>query len=230
MIHTERLQQKMKKSTNQKAVLSIETTTGGGSLSLLEKSREIYGWSGAREISKAEDVLEQISELFRVNQIEKKNVELICVSTGTGSSTGEKIGRAIGKGLAKAYGCSLVEVSILESLLLEIENETNGEYLTALYCGKNTVCWQKFIKKEQSFFPISLIEVSEAEQFFVSAKSEGCKKIVAAIDAPNNLPRVSTEAEKDLFVEIKSTLANLNGRLAIRRHFQFVSDNVYRNQ
>jgi tRNA A37 threonylcarbamoyladenosine modification protein TsaB len=220
---------KMKKLTGREAILSIETAAGGGSLSLLANSREIDGWSGTREISKAEDILEQISKLLSVNKIEKKNVKLICVSSGTGSSTGEKIGWAIGKGLAKAFGCRLVGVSILESLLLEIENQPDGEYMTALPCGKNFICRQKFIKKEENFLAISAVEVSEAEEFFMLAESFGCKKIVVAISAADNLRRLFTGADKNLFIENKCPLANLNGRAAFRRFASFASDNVKSN-
>ncbi len=216
----------MRQLTNREAILSIETATASGSLSLLANSHEVDGWSGVSEISKAENILEQISKLLSVNKIEKKNVRLICVSSGTGSSTGEKIGWAIGKGLAKACGCQLLGISILESLLLEIENESDGEYITASHCGRNFICWQKFIKREESFLAISAVEVSEAGEFFTLAESFGCKKIVVAINAADNIRHLFTEADKNLFVDNKCTLANLNGRAAFRSLVPLASDNV----
>lgn len=215
----------MKKLTGREAVLSIETVAGGGSLSLLANSREIDGWSGTQEISKAEDILEQISKLLSANKIANKNVKLICVSSGTGSSTGEKIGWAIGKGLAKAFGCQLLGVSILESLLLEIENEPDGEYITALPFGKNFIFRQRFIKIKKSFSAISSIEISEADEFFILAESYGCKKLVVAANVANNLRDLLTNADKNLFVKNRCNLATLNGRAAFS-HFTFLaSDN-----
>ncbi len=216
----------MKRLTNREAILSIETATGSGSISLLENSHEIGGWSGTREVSKAEDILEQISKILSVKEIEKKNVKLICVSSGTGSSTGEKIGWAIGKGLAKAFGCRLLGISILESLLLEIENEPDGEYITALQCARDFVCLQRFIKRERSFLAISAQEVSQANKFFMSAKSFGCKKIVVATNASAVLQRLFSETDKDLFIENIYTLANLNGRAASRYLTLDASDNI----
>jgi len=215
----------MKKLMDREVILSIEAAAGNGSLSLLTSLREIDGWSGTREISKAEDILEQISKLLSVNRIENKDVKLICVSSGTGSSTGEKIGWATGRGLAKAFGCRLLGVSILESLLLEIENEPNGEYITALPCGKNFICRQRFIKREKSFRAISAVEVSEADVFFTSPETFGCEKIVVAVNAADNLRYLLTDADKNLFVENKYTLANLNGRAAHRSLAQSASDN-----
>lgn len=217
--------QKMKKLTDREVILSIETAAGSGSLSLLENSREIGGWSGTQEISKAEDILEQISKLLSINKIENKSVKLICLSSGTGSSTGEKIGWAIGKGLAKAFGCRLLGVSVLESLLLEIESEPNGEYITVLPCGKNLICRQKFIKSGKSFLATTAVEVSETFEFFMLAESFGCKKIVVAVNAADNLRRLFTDAGKKLFIESKCTLANLNGRAASRLIF-LASDNA----
>ena len=196
-------------------ILSIETTTGGGSLSILTDSLEIDGWSGQKEISKADNILEQISNLLSVNKIENKYVKLICVAIGTGSSTGEKIGWAIGKGLAKAFRCPLQSISILESLLLEIENEPDGEYVTAVPCGKNFICRQRFTKMGERFFPMSPVQVCGADEFFTSAKSSsGCKKIVFATNSADHLRQLFKNTENIILTENKYTLANLIGRAA----------------
>lgn len=198
-------------------ILSIETTTLGGSLSILSNSFEIDGWSGRREVSKADDILEQISKILTVNKIEKKNVKLICVSGGTLSSTGEKIGLAIGKGLAKAFGCSLQGVSLLESLLLEVEDEPDGEYCTAVPGGKKVMSRQRFTKKGKSFFPVAAVEVCEADRFFELAESFGCKKIVVATTLAADLGYLDKKPDKNLFIKNKFTLANLNARAALKK-------------
>ncbi len=46
-------------------LLSIETSVNGGSLAILSAEGSIAEWKGRQEISKAEDVLEQIASLFR---------------------------------------------------------------------------------------------------------------------------------------------------------------------
>ena len=205
----------MKNLKEREVILSIETTTGGGSLSILADSLEIDGWTGHKGVSKADKILEQISNLLSLNKIEKKNVKLICVASGTGSSTGEKIGWAIGKGLAKAFRCRLQCISILESLLLEIENEPDGDYITAVPCGKNFICRQRFAKTGEGFFPISPVRVCGADEFFTSAKSSlGCKKIVIATIAADHFRQLVKNADDTKLVEYKYTLANLIGRIA----------------
>jgi tRNA A37 threonylcarbamoyladenosine modification protein TsaB len=204
----------MKNLTDREVILSIETTSGGGSLSILANALEIDSWIGRRDVSKADDILEQISKLLNVNKIEKNNVKLICVASGMEGSTGEKIGWAIGKGLAKAFDCPLKGISILESLLLEVENEPDGEYVTAFPGGKKFIYWQRFIRKNESFFPTSAIEICEADEFFMLAQSFGCKRIVIAMSPADHLGQFFKDVDKILLTESKSTLANLNGRAA----------------
>jgi len=135
-----------------KIILSIETTVAGGSLSILANNYEPDGWIGSRSVSKAEDILEQIAILLRTNNIKREHIKLIGVSKGSGSLTGEKIGLALARGLAKSLKCRLVEISVFESLLMEIGCKLEGEYLTAIPLGKNQVQWQEFTAKNNFYF------------------------------------------------------------------------------
>ncbi len=204
----------MERLTDSDVILSIETATCGGSLSILANSREIDGWGGTEEISKAEDILDQISKLLRKNDVEKKNIKLICVSSGAGSATGEKIGWAIAKGLARALKCRLLGVSILESMLIEIENEPDGEYVAALPVGKNYICRQRFVKREKSFHKISAVEVCSADEFFSLSKSSGFKKIVIAAGDRDDVRRFFSGASENSIIQVRKRLAELNGQAA----------------
>ena len=93
-------------------ILSIETAAGGGSLTLYRDEAEIDRWAGAKDVSKAEDILEQISDLLKKNKIEKKQIRSINVSSRSGSLTGTKICLAIAKGLSSALAIEVVENSI----------------------------------------------------------------------------------------------------------------------
>lgn len=128
-----------KKSIGKKYVLAIETAFTG-SLSVLSNGKVLDGWVGSREISRAEDVLEQIADLLNRNLIEKRDIELIIASKGSGSPTGEKIGSAIAKGFVKAVGCRLIEGDIFEALLKGIPGELKGVCLTAVMTKKNVYC------------------------------------------------------------------------------------------
>lgn len=124
--------------------LAIETAVRGGSLSIFEDGREVCGWIGQTAVSKAEEILEQIENLFEQYQIKKKSVKMIAVSSGPGSSTGIKIGLALAKGLSKGFGCPIISVSALESLIGKAVTKPAGEVLTALPVGKNLIAWQSF--------------------------------------------------------------------------------------
>lgn len=106
--------------------LSIETAIGGGSLAFYKNETEIDSWAGTKAVSKAEDVLEQISELLKKNDIKNTDIQLIAVSDGPGSPTGTKIGLAIAKGLANALGIETVEISAGEFFDLNVESSRLG--------------------------------------------------------------------------------------------------------
>jgi tRNA threonylcarbamoyl adenosine modification protein YeaZ len=122
--------------------LAIETAIRGGSLSLIKDEQEIDFWIGNKNVSKAEDVLEQISNLLKINQI--NNIDLIAVSKGPGSSTGIRIGLATALGLSKPFSCKVTEVSVFEALTY---NRTiNKPTIMAISVGSRQIAWQVFEK------------------------------------------------------------------------------------
>ena len=95
-------------------ILALETAVDGGSVSIWDRRRnvEIAGLNGEREISKAEDALDNIRVLLKENGIDKEAFGLIVFASGAGSVTGLKIGEATAKGLAKSFGCRWLGVSL----------------------------------------------------------------------------------------------------------------------
>ncbi len=127
--------------------LSIDTAVQGGSISLLQGVSEIDGWIGMREISRSEDILEEIKNILERNGLEKRKIKTIVVSRGPGSYTGVRIGMAVGFGLKKALGCELVGVSILEAMLMADKSESDdsvNEIIAAVPIGRNQICRQNF--------------------------------------------------------------------------------------
>ena len=122
---------------DRKVILSIETSFEGGSISILNEGIEIDFWTGAKDVSKAEDVLAEIAKILNRNKIDKKHIKLITVSNEFGSSTGVKIGLAIARGLGMALGCEVFEKSILEALSKNASGDNKGETVIILPDGKD---------------------------------------------------------------------------------------------
>jgi len=199
-------------SMERELILSIETAVHGGSLSLLANQSEIGGWTGTFKISKAEDVLEQISNLLNGNNIEKTQIKIIGVSKGAGSLTGEKIGSALARGLAKSLNCRLFEVNVFESLLTETEYLSDGDYLTAVPSGRNQVQWQKFRIAGEIVNRIDNLQTSETGGFFTAIKNLSAEKVILAScfselyreELPDNSSRIKIKLD---------SLAKLNALL-----------------
>jgi tRNA threonylcarbamoyladenosine biosynthesis protein TsaB len=127
--------------------LSIETAVQGGSVALLQGVTELDGWVRTQEVSKSEDILEEIKNILVRNRLQKKKIKRVVVSRGPGSYTGVRIGMALGIGLRKALDCELVGVSALEAMLLAVKRESveaEEEIVTAVPIGRNQICWQNF--------------------------------------------------------------------------------------
>ena len=106
----------------EKIVLSIETSLKRGSLSLFSGSgeyseiSEIGDWQGNETVSRSEDLVSGIQQLFDQNRLNIQQLDLIAVSLGPGSFTGLRVGLAIAKGLNLATNCQLSGVPILTAM------------------------------------------------------------------------------------------------------------------
>jgi tRNA threonylcarbamoyladenosine biosynthesis protein TsaB len=75
----------MKSTQSESMILAIESAVGGGSISLLRGSTEIAGWIGEGGVSRAEDLLPNISRLLHKAVVDKYDITKLAVSTGPGS-------------------------------------------------------------------------------------------------------------------------------------------------
>lgn len=149
--------------------LSIETAIQGGSISLLRGITELDCWVGFKEVSKSEDVLEEIKNILDRNDLRKGELKRIVVSEGPGSHTGVRIGKAIGIGLRKALDCELTGVFALEAMLSsgKIEDFSLGdEIAAAIPVGRNQVCRQSFkLKDKKNIYFGTVSQTSTLEDF-----------------------------------------------------------------
>ncbi len=146
-----------------KIILSIETAIKGGSISVIEDKDEIDFWEGSREGLKAEDFLGEISKILDKNKIEKKNIKLLTVSNGPGSSTGIKIGLATARGLGTALNCEVIEVSLLRAILKFVNIDGNGKAVIVLPISKSFFV----LEKVQFVNPDVLKEFRKTEAFTI---------------------------------------------------------------
>lgn len=133
--------------SREKIVLAVETAFAGGSLSLFINDYEIDCWTGAKEISKAEDILLGIDELLKKNNFERININTIIVAREIGGLTGLRIGQALGRGLSKSLNCEYREISVLESLL--IKRNKDGIIVTAVKFNDVEV-WYEIFRAENN--------------------------------------------------------------------------------
>ncbi len=134
--------------------LSLETAVRGGSISLRRGIEELDFWLGQQEVSKSEDILDEIDRILKRNELKKKSIDRIIVSRGPGSYTGVRIGIAIGMGLKKALDCDLLGVSLFEAMLVKSSpggNVSAGETITAVPFGKRQICLQIYRTDKRGF-------------------------------------------------------------------------------
>lgn len=211
MPHKPSNQAKEKKERREKYVLAMETAFTG-SLSILSNRKIVAGWRGSHRVSRAEDVLERIAELFNRSEIEKQSVERIVVSKGAGSLTGEKIGLAIARGFCKAIGCRLVEGSIFEALLKEIPGALKGRYLTAVATEKN-IHYREFDSSSSSenFLTVTVPDAVSKSAFIEKLSGEYKGIVIAEIsENSENVEAVDLTSDSRLVITKKS-LAEILG-------------------
>lgn len=132
-------------------VLSIEAAVRGGSIALLELDRKIAVWHGIENVSRAEDLLLNISKIFDRTNIDKKRLDFIAVSNGPGSYTGIRIGLATALGLARALKIPCLGIPLLSAIAEPYGEGTNC--LVAIPIRRNELCWQKFDKSGLAEMP-----------------------------------------------------------------------------
>ncbi len=125
-------------------ILAIESAIRGGSIALALGGEIIDTWLGEGGVSRAEDLLWNIDQMLKRNNITKTSLNQIAVSVGPGSFTGIRIGLATAMGLATALNIELAKYSILHAMAA---NSADSDSLTtAVPVGRGVFCKQTFRK------------------------------------------------------------------------------------
>lgn len=184
-------------------ILSIEAAVRGGSIALTEDDREVAIWHGTENVSRAEDLLSNISGMFDRTGLDKHKLQRIAVSNGPGSYTGIRIGLATALGLARALNVECVGVPLLPALAEQCRD--GADCVVVIPIGRNELCWQKFDKSSLSDVP----RTGLASDLFENFPETGEFKLLMQHDA------FETAAHQPAFEIFRSRACNLGRDLAL---------------
>lgn len=94
-------------------ILSVETATLAGSVSLARGEEVLVRFSGAATTSHSNTLLNDIDGILNEAHVELAQIDLLAVASGPGSFTGLRIGIATVKGLAATLNCPSVGIPTL---------------------------------------------------------------------------------------------------------------------
>ena len=155
-----------------KIVLAIEAAIRGGSVSLLDGETEILSWHGVTLVSRAEDLLVNISGILEQSGFDKSQIDMIAVSNGPGSFTGIRIGLATALGLKNSLGIPCFGVSLLAAVAATFSEGV--EVAVAVPVGRTDICWQIFGNDDGVARPLSTARSADRSKFveFMSQTTE----------------------------------------------------------
>lgn len=97
-------------------ILSVETATLAGSVSLARGEEVFARFSGDAGISHSNTLLRDIDKIMSEAHVELTEIDLFAVASGPGSFTGLRIGIATVKGLAATLNCPCVGIPTLHAV------------------------------------------------------------------------------------------------------------------
>lgn len=169
-------------------VLSIEAAVGGGSVAVTRGETVLGTWHSREAISRSEELLMRIAELFDRLEMGRGSLDRVAVSNGPGSYTGIRVGVATAMGLARALDIPCTGVSLLKAIAMTSDGP--GDRIVALPLGRSGYCWQHF-NESGTADPRSVPETGGLEKLIGSAAFGSAaavflqSDVFAAIDSPN---------------------------------------------
>lgn len=107
-------------------ILSLDTTTRGGSCAVVDDDRVLAVLAGDESRTHGERLPHEFARVLELARIAREELDLLAVATGPGAFTGLRIGLAAIQGLAMALGKPVAGVSALEALAEQVEVEAGG--------------------------------------------------------------------------------------------------------
>lgn len=148
-------------------LLSLDTTSPRGSVSVLQKGRVLSELDWCTEDSHTEWILQKIEQVRKEAGIEMRTIEGLVVLCGPGSFTGIRIGLGIVMGLAEPAQTPIFPVSNLDAIASASAPDASPLQVV-LDAGRNQVYTRSFQKKEQDPIPLDLPACREADSWLAS--------------------------------------------------------------
>lgn len=110
-------------------ILAIETTGAFASVALMQDDRIIGHVQGGDRFSHLQNLMPQVQQVTKDNQLSINDINAIAVSCGPGSFTGIRIGVSTARALAQILDIPCVAVSSLEALAMRAAAEAEDKTL-----------------------------------------------------------------------------------------------------
>lgn len=149
-------------------ILAIDTTSEVCGVAILEDEKLMIDTSLRNGLTHSENLIPCIQEALEKTNLTLKEIDLIAVSTGPGSFTGIRIGVASVKAMAEVNRTNITEVTSLESLAQNIEEDS--ETKVALIDARNHQCYcgifdNEINQKEELFADDMNVIIEKLEKY-----------------------------------------------------------------
>lgn len=217
----------MKKNEKVKnIVLAIETSVQGGSISLIENEEELDFWHGSGNISKSEDILDELLKLLTKNKVEKNQIGQIVISRGPGSFTGTRIGLAIGLGLKKSLNCEIYGVSVLEAMALRTAQSISNKRIIAAIPLGTKVCVQEFKIGQKRELKTVVMPYLESFEKFIKQIQDDLESGFGLQEKLYNDVLANIEVDNQIIKRIINSGENLAYLIGLLQEERFISNNL----
>lgn len=120
-------------------ILAIDTTSQVCGVAILDDENLIIENSINNGLTHSENLMPLIKEALEKSNLALKDINLLACCTGPGSFTGIRIGVASCKAIAEVNNLSVADVSALESLAKNVEENCANK--VALIDARNNQCY-----------------------------------------------------------------------------------------
>jgi tRNA threonylcarbamoyladenosine biosynthesis protein TsaB len=133
-------------------ILAIESATRAGSVCLARGSHTLAALSGNESLSHSTDLIANLEELMRGQNVTVRDVDLFAGASGPGSFTGLRIGLATIKSLAVSARRKCAGISTLAAIAHAVRS--SGRTVAILPAGRGEVFAQMFMVDGNEVWPL----------------------------------------------------------------------------